>query len=131
MAEGFLREWGGDRFNVNSAGTHPARRVSPFAVEVMKEVGIDISKQAPKSIVDVENDPWDWVITVCDNAKQLCPVFQARKGLAKQLHWSVVDPYDASDFHEELVKAYRIARDDLAKRIKEWLKEEYGIEIQP
>ena len=84
MAEGLLRNDGGDRFEVFSAGVEPSK-VQPLAVEVMSEVGIDISRQKSKSVDEFVRQQFDYVITVCDNAKERCPIFP---GQTKRVHWS-------------------------------------------
>jgi len=126
MAEGFIRAWAGDRVNAMSAGSYPAAGVSPLAVEVMKEIGIDISGRNPKSLSSVQDRDFDWVITLCDSAKQACPIFHSRSGAAKHLHWSITDPYEASEDAEELKELYREVRDEIGERIRRWLREELG-----
>ena len=127
MAEGLLRAIGGDRFQVMSAGAAPAAQVSPYAIEVMAEIGIDISQARTKSIQSVQNESFDWVITLCDWARQACPIFRSKNGAAKRLHWSVPDPIDATGTREEILKVYRDARDLIARQIREWLKKEFDI----
>jgi arsenate reductase len=84
MAEGLLRAMAGDRFDVASAGVAPSS-VRPEAIEVMREIGIDISSHRSKSVDEFTDEQFDYVITVCDNAREQCPVFPAQ---AKMLHWS-------------------------------------------
>src|SRR6266850_6281701 len=88
MAEGLLRQGGGEAFTVESAGIEPSF-VRPEAIEVMREIGIDISAHRSKSIDEFTTQPFDYVITVCDNAKQNCPIFPGR---ALRIHWSIDDP---------------------------------------
>src|ERR671910_154020 len=88
MAEGMLRAWGGDRFEVYSAGTE-ATRVRPEAIAVMAEIGIDIGGHASKTLEPFVNQPFDWLVTVCDDAKEACPTLP---GVRQQAHWSVEDP---------------------------------------
>src|SRR6267142_5007687 len=88
MAEGLLRDMTGDRIEVASAGVAPTH-VRPEAVEVMKEIGIDISNSRSKSINEFLTQPFDYVITVCDNANQHCPIFA---GANRRMHWSIEDP---------------------------------------
>src|SRR5688500_15575218 len=88
MAEGLLRHDGGGRFEVASAGTHPAS-VRPEAVEAMREVGVDISAHRSKSVDEFAGQEFDYVITVCDNAKESCPVFPSQ---TERVHWSFDDP---------------------------------------
>src|SRR5438552_17688398 len=92
MAEGWLRHLAGDRFEVHSAGTE-ATRVRPLAVQAMREAGIDISGQESKTLERYLNQPWDYVITVCDQANEVCPYFPGGK---KRLHWSFPDPSQAT-----------------------------------
>jgi len=124
MAEGFLREWAGDRLEARSAGSHPSGKVAELAIDVMSEVGIDISGHYTKSLDSVKDEQFDWVITVCDKAKDFCPVFHGADGLARVVHWSVEDPYGGG------IEEYRVARDDLAKRIRKWLRDEFGIIVE-
>src|SRR5579883_657399 len=88
MAEGWLRHLAGDRFEAHSAGTE-ATQVHPLAIRVMAEVGIDISGQHSKTIEEYLGQPFDWVITVCDQAAEACPLFP---GGGERLHWSLLDP---------------------------------------
>jgi arsenate reductase len=117
MAEGLLRAAAGDRFRVDSAGTE-ATAVRPEAIEAMREVGIDISGQASKSLERFLGEPIDWLITVCDQAREACPTLP---GVAQQLHWSVEDPAAVQGDDELRMAAFRAARDDLATRVGEFL----------
>jgi len=119
MAEGLLRNEAGDRFQVHSAGIEPSR-VRPEAIEVMREIGIDISGQRSKSIDEFVEQEFDHVITVCDNAKQSCPVFP---GGAQYLHWSIDDPAIAQGSDAERKIAFRRIRDVLAARIHSFAKD--------
>lgn len=121
MAEGLARHLASGRPQVFSAGTHPASRVHPMAVEVMAEVGIDISLARPKKIDDLPASNFDWVITVCDQASQECPLWL---GSGKRLHWSIPDPAAVEGTEEEIRAAFRAARNDLKGRIEAWLAEE-------
>ncbi len=105
MAEGLLRHLAGDRLEVHSAGTRPSR-VRPEAVAVMAELGIDISGHRSKSVEEFAGQNFDYVITVCDNARESCPVFPA---LTKRIHWSLEDPLTAENF--------RGVRDELKKKL--------------
>ncbi|MBP6977384.1 MAG: arsenate reductase ArsC [Lentimicrobiaceae bacterium] len=113
MAEGFLRSFNED-WQVHSGGTHPAARVSPYAVRVMKEVGIDISYHTPTLVDHYLNDEFDYVITVCDNAKESCPVFTGQ--VKNRLHIGFPDPADATGTEEEILAIYRRVRDSIGKR---------------
>ena len=114
MAEGLLRHLAADRFEVHSAGTHPAG-VNPLAVEAMKESGIDIATQRSKHVDEFAGQPMQIVVTVCDNAKQSCPVFPATH---KVLHWSLEDPAAAKGSKEEKMNEFRRIRDELRSRIQ-------------
>ncbi|MBM3405427.1 MAG: arsenate reductase ArsC [Bacteroidetes bacterium] len=113
MAEGFLKSFD-SRLEVFSAGTHPAAHPNPFAVEVMKEVGIDISQNRPKSVYQFVNDSFDYVITVCDGAKEVCPVFTGK--VKHRLHIGFPDPADAVGTIEQILNVYRNTRDQIRER---------------
>jgi arsenate reductase (thioredoxin) len=119
MAEGLLRAQAGDRFEVFSAGTI-ASFVRPQAIAVMKELEIDISGHRSKSLNEFIDEPFDYVITVCDHAAQSCPVFP---GDAKRIHWSIEDPVVFGD-DEARLEAFRVARDDLKNRIEKFVADE-------
>jgi arsenate reductase (thioredoxin) len=114
MAEGLLRQLGGDGFEVFSAGTE-ATRVRPLAIRAMAEIGIDISGQASKTLDRYVDQPFDAVITVCDQANEVCPIFL---GATQRLHWSFVDPSTASGTEEEQLAVFREVRDALRERIE-------------
>ncbi|HEX8147657.1 MAG TPA: arsenate reductase ArsC [Pyrinomonadaceae bacterium] len=118
MAEGLLRALGGDRFDVHSAGVSPSR-VRPEAVEAMREVGIDISGQRSKSADEFVGQELDYVITVCDNAKETCPVFP---GGAERIHQSFEDPPPpgAADY-DFTMSSFRRVRDE----IRAWLERSF------
>jgi arsenate reductase (thioredoxin) len=118
MAEGCLRALAGDRFEVFSAGTI-ATFVRPQAIAVMKELGIDISHHRSKSVDDLLNDDFDYVISVCDQANQHCPNFP---GVVTRVHWSIDDPVGSGVETAELA-AFRRARDELQERIRAFLAE--------
>ncbi len=115
MAEGILRHYGGDCFEVLSAGTNPSR-VHPLAIQVMKEIGIDISGQRSKSIDEFKGQEFDVVITVCDTAKEACPIFPGSK---KQLHWSFPDPPHDTVPSAASLTEFRRLRDRLHARFKQ------------
>lgn len=117
MAEGLLRHEGGPRYQVFSAGTHPSV-VNPLAIEAMQEVGIDISQHRSKSVTEFVKDEFDYVITVCDNANESCPVLP---GHAKRIHWSFDDPAMAEGSHDERLSLFRRVRDEIASRLKEFV----------
>jgi arsenate reductase (thioredoxin) len=119
MAEGLLRALGGGAFDVASAGTE-ATRVRPEAIDVMAEDGIDISGHESTTIDRYLGDPWDWVITVCDHAKESCPHVP---GARRTLHWSIDDPSAVTGDGETRHAAFRAARDELRDRIRAFLAE--------
>jgi len=118
MAEGFLRHLGGEDYEVFSAGIIPIG-VNSLAIEVMNEVGIDITPQRSESIKKFSGQPFDYVVTVCDNAKEACPVFP---GEYKQLHWSLEDPAKVSGSGEERVISFRRIREQIKSHIELFLK---------
>ena len=114
MAEGLLRSLGGDTFDVFSAGTE-ATRVRPLAIQVMAELGIDISGQQSKTLERYLNEPFDEVITVCDAAAEACPIFP---GATHRRHWSFPDPSQAKGSEAEQLAVYRQVRDAIRSRIE-------------
>ena len=117
MAEGMVRAWGGGRFEAFSAGTE-ASAVRPEAIAVMREIGIDISGHTSKTILPFLGDEFAWVITVCDQAKESCPVIP---GAAQQAHWSIDDPSEIEGSEKERLHAFRTARDTLRDRVHMFL----------
>ena len=117
MAEGYLRHVSGERFEAMSAGVEP-KGLNPLAVEAMREIGIDISKQRSKDASKLLANRFAWVITVCDNAREQCPVFP---GTHKFLHWSLPDPAAAAGTHDERLAVFRRVRDEIARNIDEEL----------
>ena len=117
MAEGLLRHDAGDRFDVESAGTKPSI-VRPEAIAAMRELGIDISGHRSKHVDEFEGQQFDTVITVCDNAKESCPVFL---GGVKKLHHSFDDPPPASQGTDaERLAVFRRVRDELRQYLKDF-----------
>jgi arsenate reductase (thioredoxin) len=114
MAEGLLRHLARDRFEVMSAGTE-ATHVRPLAVRAMDEVGIDISGQESKTLDRYVGEPFDYVITVCEEANEACPFFP---GAAERLHWSLPDPAAAQGTEEERLEVFRSVRDLLRDYIE-------------
>jgi arsenate reductase len=114
MAEGLLRQLGGDRFKAYSAGTEPTH-VRPLAVRAMQELGIDISAQESKTLKRYLDQPFDEVITVCDQANEACPVFFGAK---ERLHWSFPDPSRATGTDDQQLAVYREVRDSIRERIE-------------
>ena len=115
MAEGFLRHFAGEQFEVLSAGTNPGT-LNPLAVQAMAELGIDISRQTSKNVTQFLRVPIQSVVTVCDNAKESCPVFS---GAGRLLHWSFEDPAAAGGTNEEKLAVFRKIRDQIEARIKQ------------
>jgi arsenate reductase len=113
MAEGLLRSLGGKEYEVFSAGTYPSL-VRPQAIKVMSELGIDITGQYPKGLDQFVDREFDYVITVCDHAKESCPVFHGAK---EMLHWSIEDPVNVWGTEEIQMQAFRKARDEIRNRI--------------
>jgi arsenate reductase len=109
MAEGLLRHDAGDRFEVFSAGTKPSS-VRPEAKAAMRELGIDISGHRSKSVDEFDGQPFDYVLTVCDNAKESCPVFP---GITATIHHSFEDPATVQGSDEDKLAAFRRVRDQL------------------
>jgi arsenate reductase len=122
MAEGFLRALGGDRFVVASAGT-VATAVHPLATRVMEEVGVDLRGHTSKPLDGFLGDPWDYVITVCDQAAERCPVFPGR---ASRIHWSFEDPSAATGSETDRLAVFRRVRDAIGERLRAWLAGEAG-----
>lgn len=120
MAEGFLRHLAGDRFEVASAGTQPAG-LHPGAVEAMRESGIDISHHRSKSVAEFAGHRFDYVITVCDRAKETCPIFPHAPTI---LHWSLEDPAAAQGNPRERFEVFRRVRDEIAAAIRHFNEKE-------
>jgi len=117
MAEGLLRHLAGDRFEVMSAGTE-ATHVRPLAIRAMEEIGVDISGQESKTLERYLREPFDYVITVCDDANEACPFFP---GAQCSLHWSFKDPSKAEGTEEERLAVFRSVRDRIEDRMQEEL----------
>ena len=114
MAEGLLRHDAGDRFEVFSAGVEPSQ-VRPLAIQTMREVGIDISAQRSKSVDEFAGQEFDYVITVCDNANQRCPMFP---GKTQRIHWSFEDPAAAEGDAAAQLSVFRRVRDQIHEKLK-------------
>ena len=110
MAEGFLKSFDSE-LEVYSAGVKPESRVNPNAIKVMNELGIDISGGKPQDVNEFIKDSFDYVITVCDNAKETCPVFLG--DVKEQLHIGFEDPADAAGTDEEILSVFRKIRDEI------------------
>ena len=118
MAEGLLRHDAGEKFDVESAGTKPSS-VRPEAIAVMRELGIDISGHRSKHVDEFEGQRFDYVLTVCDNARETCPVFF---GNAQQLHRDFDDPAAYTGPEEERLAAFRRVRDELSSYLTEFTR---------
>jgi arsenate reductase len=123
MAEGLLRHDAGDRFDVASAGTRPSS-VRPEAIAAMREVGIDISGHRSKSAEEFAGQSFDAVITVCDSARESCPVFF---GSAKRLHQSFEDPAALDGSEDERLAAFRRVRDQLRAYLAAFAQKETAL----
>jgi arsenate reductase len=119
MGEGLLRHLGGERFEVHSAGTRPSG-LAAETIQVMREIGIDVSMQRSQHVDEFAGTNFDYVITVCDDAKEACPVFPG----SHQVHWSIEDPSDTYARGGTLVDAFRVARDELQRRIEGFLADQ-------
>jgi arsenate reductase len=114
MAEGLLRHLGGNRYAAFSAGTE-ATHVRPLAIRAMSELGIDLSLQESKTLDRYLGEPFDAVVTVCDQAAEACPVFPGAK---RRLHWSFPDPSKAQGSEADQLAVYREVRDDIRRHIE-------------
>lgn len=124
MAEGILRAMDSDHLEVFSAGSRPSV-VNPLAIEVMRERGVDISGHRSKHLSEFLQQPFDFVITVCDQAAESCPIFP---GPARRIHWSFPDPAAVSGDREAQLNAFRNVRDDIEAHLKQWLQ---NVQITP
>lgn len=118
MAEGLLRHYGDDKFEVESAGVISSF-VRPLAIEAMREIGIDISSHRSKSFEEFSDQNFDYVITVCDNAKETCPVFSAD---AERIHWSFDDPAAATGSKANQLSVFRRVRDEIQQKLSGFLR---------
>jgi len=114
MAEGVLRHYGGDRFEVFSAGIKPSR-VNPTAIQVMHEIGIDLSGHRSKHLDEFKGQSFDCVITVCDRARETCPVYFKA---ARRLHWGFPDPPHQEEVTTDVIREFRRVRDLIHTRFK-------------
>lgn len=121
MAEGYLKSLD-KNLDVYSAGTKPADRVNPFAVKAMKEIGIDISDGKPENVDKYLSQSFDYVITVCDNAKETCPVFFGN--VNHRLHKGFKDPAEAKGTDEEVMSVYRRVRDEIKRDFYDFYKKD-------
>ncbi|MDD4603408.1 MAG: arsenate reductase ArsC [Bacteroidales bacterium] len=116
MAEGILKSFN-PSLEIYSAGTRPEKEVNPHAVQVMKEIGLDISGSYPKSVDIFTGEAFDIVITVCNNARENCPVFTGKVG--RRIHLGFDDPADARGTEEEILAIYRKSRDEIRRKLRE------------
>ena len=119
MAEGLLRHLAGDSLEVHSAGAKPSR-VNPFAIQAMRQRGIDISRHSSDAIDMYIHSPFDYVITVCDNAAENCPVFP---GPARRIHWSFPDPAAVDGDDAAILQSFIKTREGLEDRLRQWLQD--------
>ena len=119
MAEGLLRQLAGDRYDVFSAGTDP-KGLHPCTIDAMKEIGIDVSQQRSKAVEEFQGQKFDYVITVCDRAKQHCPVFPG----AEPIHWGFDDPAEAPQ--EQQPRTFARVRDEILQRLRLLLMAQNG-----
>ena len=117
MAEGFLKSFD-DKLDVFSAGTNPTVKVNPYAIRVMSEVGIDLNGNKPKNVDEFLMQEFDYVITVCDGAKETCPMFTGK--VKHRLHIGFDDPADAKGSENEIIAKFRRVRDEIKKDFKEF-----------
>jgi arsenate reductase len=120
IAEGLLRHFHGDRFQVYSAGIEPSF-VRPQAIRIMNEIGIDISTHRSKSLDEFLTQEFDYVITVCDNANERCPIFPEAPN---RIHWSIEDPAAVAGDEQNQLAAFREARKELQRRLEEFANNE-------
>jgi thioredoxin type arsenate reductase len=127
MAEGLLRQYAGDRFEVASAGTEPGS-VHPLAVRVMADVGVDISQARSKPVDELLGQHFDYVITLCDQANETCPVFP---GSPERIHWSFPDPSAVDGSEDERYQAFVEVRTQLALRLRTWAQLPLSTRVVP
>jgi arsenate reductase len=125
IAEAFLKQIAGDRFEVESAGLEPGK-LNPLAIGIMQEIGIDISQNKTKSVFDFykQGKRYDYVITVCDESQaQKCPVFPGTAA-TRRIHWSFDDPSSFQGTMEEKMEKTRVVREKIKHQIIEWLNQQ-------
>lgn len=125
MAEGWLRHLAGDTFDVFSAGTHPVG-LNPAAVEAMREVDIDLTSHRSKAVTEFAGQLFDYVVTVCDRAKDTCPLWL---GQTRMVHWSFDDPAAVTGTSENQHQTFRRVRDEICEAIRRWLESEFNRRI--
>lgn len=117
MAHGFLQSFD-NTIEVCSAGTHPAEQVNPHAIAIMKEIGIDISEHTPKNVKQYLNQEWDYVITVCGNVNENCPVFTGK--VKHRLHIGFDDPATIEGTDKHIVNEFRRIREEIKLKLTQW-----------
>ena len=117
MAEGLLRTFGGEDFEINSAGTDP-KGLNPLAIEAMREIGIDISSHESKSLDRFLGQHFDYIITVCDRARDSCPTFP---GDNERIHWGFEDPAAVTGTRAEQLAVFRRVRNEISERLRVWV----------
>jgi len=122
MAEGLWQHLGAGEWRAASAGSKPAGYIHPLAVKAMQERGIDIAQGRSKSLDEYACQEFDVVVTVCDNARESCPVFP---GARQTLHWPFDDPADATGTEEVKLQEFRRVRDEIEQQIQSWLDEQH------
>ena len=122
MAHGFLQSFDPE-LQVFSAGTEPANQINPRAVQVMNEIGLDISKHTPKHVDQYINEEWDYVITVCDHANETCPVFIGK--VKERLHIGFYDPSHAKGTEEFIISEFRRVRDEIKNKFLEFYNNQF------
>ena len=118
MAEGWVNHLLGDQWEARSAGTAPAARIHPLAVRAMAEVGVDIAGGKPEHVRVYLDQPWDLVVTVCDSAKETCPVFIGQ--VKHRLHLGFQDPADATGTDDEVAAVFRRVRDEIKETFQQF-----------
>ena len=121
MAESLWNRLGGDRWKAESAGSNPAGYVHPLAIQAMSEIGEDLSQAVSKHVDQFVSEPIELAVTVCDSAKESCPVLS---GVQETLHWPFEDPADAEGSEEQQLEVFRKVRDQIRDRIEQFLSEE-------
>ena len=122
IAEGMLRQFYGDQYEVYSAGINP-REIDQNAIEVMKEIGIDISHQFSKSVDQFLNQEFDIVITLCDRVEKACPTFSKK---SERLFWDIIDPAEGLEHQAELLEFFREIRDTIHNKVKEYFSKDHN-----
>lgn len=126
MAEGLAQYMGGDKVIVYSAGSNPMGKIAELSYAVMGEIGIDIHGQYSKGMDEYIGQPFDWVITLCGHANEVCPNWP---GMGKRIHWPIPDPYSAPGGEKERLMAYRESRDLVYDYLLKWFGE-IGIKLK-